>query len=295
MTTDSPTRRITLLREANFALDGGAMFGIIPRPIWQKTNPADEGHRIDLATRCLLIEDPDRTILVDVGIGTRWSDRHRDIYKISDQDPSFETGLDDRGLRPEEIDDVILTHLHFDHAGGLTYADEDGEIHPSFPNATHWIQRRNFSWAFSPSPRDEGSYRTDDFAFLHREGAPELQLVDGIDEIIDGIEVIPCHGHTFGMQIVKVACADATYVFVADLIPTSSHLRDAYVMGYDLQPLVTVEEKRDILFRAQKHDWILLFEHDPQTPGGRVEFDERDHPTLVPFDRVPDSLFGLDI
>lgn len=269
------------------------MFGIIPRPIWEKTNPADDGHRIDLATRCLLIEDGNRNILVDVGIGTRWSDRHRDIYKIDRQDPAFETALDDRGLSPENIDDVIMTHLHFDHAGGLCREDEHGEIQPSFPNATHWIQRRNFSWAFSPSPRDAGSYRKEDFAFLHREGAPPLELVDGIDEIIPGIEVIPCHGHTFGMQIVKIECSDATYMYLADLIPTSSHLRDAYVMGYDLQPLVTVEEKRDILFRADKHDWVLLFEHDPETPAGLVEFDEKDRPSLAPLTSPPKSLQGI--
>ena len=295
MPTSPPDdRQVILLREADFALDGGAMFGIIPRPIWEKTNPADEGHRIDMAARSVLIKDSDRNILVDTGIGTRWSERHRHIYRIENQDPGFTTALSKHNLSPEDIDDVILTHLHFDHAGGLTHLGDDGELVPTFPNASHWVQRRNFSWAFSPSARDAGSYRKEDFAFLHREGAPPLELIDGIDEILPSIEVLPCHGHTFGMQVVKISCQDATYAFLADLIPTTSHLRDPYVMGYDLQPLKTVEEKREILYWAHKYDWILLFEHDPTTPAGRVEFDERDQPRLTPLDDPPDSMLRAD-
>lgn len=287
-------RRVILLREADFALDGGAMFGIVPRPLWERSNPADEQNRIDMAARCVLIVDPDQTVLIDTGIGTRWSDKERDIYRIDRQDPGLNQALGKVDLAPDDIDHVVMTHLHFDHAGGLTYVDTNDEIQPTFPNATHWVQRRNWSWAFAPSPRDAGSYRVDDFSFLKSDKSPGLNLVDGIDEILPGVEVLPCHGHTFGMQVVKITCADATYVFLADLIPTSSHMGDPYVMGYDLQPLITVQEKREILYHASRKDWILLFEHDPTLAAGRVEYDERERPSAIAVDSPPDSLTYID-
>lgn len=274
---DHPTS-ITPLVEAMFGLDGGAMFGIIPQPLWSKTNPPDDNNRIDLATRCLLIQYDDRNVLVDVGIGTKWSDEERGIYKIDDQDPAMSTALGAYDLAPEEIDDVIITHLHFDHAGGVSqYADDGESIVATFPNATHWVQKRNWSWANSPSARDQGSYRKRDFRFFEEnDDAPELRLVDGIDEIMPGIEVLPQHGHTFGMHAVKIDTGDETYVYLADLIPTTSHMGDPYVMGYDIQPLETVEEKREMLHRADRNDWILAFEHDPEQAFARVDIDGDD-------------------
>jgi glyoxylase-like metal-dependent hydrolase (beta-lactamase superfamily II) len=268
--TEAPLR-VECLVEAYFGLDGGAMFGIVPRPLWERSNPADPRNRIDLACRCLLVTYPDRRVLVDVGIGSLWTEKERDIYKIEGQDSALSRGLEDCGCTAGDIDEVVLTHLHFDHAGGLTRPGPDGGRVPAFPKARHWVQRRNWSWANGPSPRDAGSYRVDDFRWLECDGAPDLVLVDGPSEILPGIEVIPCDGHTFGMQVVKVTTDEATYVFVADLIPTSSHLRDAYVMGYDLQPLVTVKEKRMILHEALRHDWILIYEHDPLVAMSRVE------------------------
>lgn len=278
---------VTPMMEARFGLDGGAMFGIIPRPLWERTNPADDNNRIDMACRCLLVEYADRTVLVDTGIGNKWSDKERDIYKIHAQDDALAKALAARELSAQDIDDVVLTHLHFDHAGGVSrYGDDQETVVATFPNATHWVQRRNWSWANSPSARDGGSYRKVDFRFFETsDEAPALELVDGIAEIMPGVEVLPMHGHTFGMQVVKITTGAHTYVYLADLIPTTSHMRDPYVMGYDLQPLVTVEEKREILYEAQRNDWILIFEHDPKTGLARVELDERGHPRAVPFEQ----------
>lgn len=269
------------LVEAMFGLDGGAMFGIIPRPLWDRTNPADAQNRIDLACRCLLVQYDDRNVLVDVGIGNRWSQKDREIYKIGAQDVGLTAALASHGLSPDDIHDVVLTHLHFDHAGGVSRVTDTGDVVAAFPRAKHWVQRRNWGWAHSPSARDGGSYRAEDLAVFESADAPELALVDGPAEILPGIEVFPQNGHTFGMQIVKVATPHATYVHLADLIPTSSHLRDPYVMGYDLQPLVTVEEKREVLYHAARENWILVFEHDPVVAASRVEFDAQGRPRLA--------------
>lgn len=282
-----PTR-LTPMMEARFGLDGGAMFGIIPRPLWQRSNPPDAQNRIDMACRCLLVEYPDRNVLVDCGMGTKWSDKERGIYKINSQDSNLVEALKTRGLTPDKIDDVILTHLHFDHVGGVSeYVDgpESGRVRATFPNARHWVQRRNWAWANGPSARDAGSYRAVDFSFFDADAdAPPLELVDGIAEIMPGIEVLPMHGHTFGMQVLKITTAEHTFAYLADLIPTTSHMRDPYVMGYDIQPLVTVAEKRGLLYEASRNDWVLIFEHDPETSFARVELDERGRARAIAVD-----------
>jgi len=247
----------------DFGLDGGAMFGVIPRPLWEKTNPPDDSNRIRLGMRLLLVQGPKRTWLVDTGIGDKFGAKQRAIYDLRD------TLLPDEALRrtgfdPAAVTDVILTHLHFDHAGGSTRAD----LTPVFPHARYHVQRDQFSWARSPSPKDRGSYRQDDFEPLFREG--RLELIDGREELDDGLEVIPLSGHTNAMQLVKIASDEQTLLYCADLVPTRTHLRLPYVMGYDNQPLLTIREKTSWVGRAAGEDWILCFEHDPACAACRV-------------------------
>ena len=277
-----PTR-VTWLVESMFALDGGAMFGIIPKPLWEKKTAADDKNRISLACRTLLVQYEDgKNVLADVGMGSKWTEKERAIYRIADQDHALETALAQHGLTPSQITDVVLTHLHLDHAGGLCRFDENQNTVANFPNATHWVQRENWNWGNAPSERDIGSYRPVDFQFLDRDDAPTLNLIDGATEILPGIEVRPQNGHTFGMQIVVVTTQSGErYAHLADLIPTSAHIGLPYIMGYDLQPLVTLQEKKEVLHAAAEHDWILVFEHDPSLAAARVSM-KNDRASLTP-------------
>lgn len=267
-------RRALPIVECTFGLDGGAMFGVVPRPLWSRSNPADDRNRIDLATRCLVIDIDDRRVLVDTGMGDGWHGKAADIYKVEHAHGSLRSQLDARGIEPDSITDVLMTHLHFDHAGGLMHAGEGGSPAPTFPSARHWVQRENWVWAHHPTLRDAGSYRRDDFAALG--DLVDLTLVDGVSEIIPGIEVIPTRGHTPGMQIVRFDVGERRLVYVADLIPTLGHLQLAWVMGYDVFPLSTVREKHEVLENAVNHDWILALEHDPIHAFARIERDGPD-------------------
>lgn len=291
--TNYPSKIYPMI-ESHFGLDGGAMFGIIPRPLWSRTNPPDEQNRIAMVSRCLLIEyaptpnhpqlraDRPTYVLVDVGMGSTWQDKERVIYNIHEQDVALGAQLTNVQVTADMIDHVIITHLHFDHAGGLSYLDTNNARQLTFEQATHWVQKKNWSWAHGPSQRDAGSYRKDDFALLGRRDDAKLNLIDGPKTLLPGVDVYPQNGHTFGMQTVHIQTQDGQkYCFVADLIPTSSHLRDPYVMGYDLQPVITLEEKRAILHEAAKHDWIIIYEHDPACAMSRIEFDGRGRPRAV--------------
>jgi glyoxylase-like metal-dependent hydrolase (beta-lactamase superfamily II) len=267
------------IRDGTFSLDGGAMFGIVPKPLWQKRHPADERNRVQLALRCLLIEDGERRVLVDAGIGSKWDDKHRDIYAIDQSHHGLDRDLQRAGCAREEVTDVVLTHLHFDHAGGITRF-EDGRRVLSFPGATYHLQRRNWNWARHPSDKDAGSFRSENFDLL--EGSGRLHLLDGHTELFPGIELFVSEGHTVGMQLVRVTGGESTLIFCSDLIPTTSHLRSSWVMAYDLYPLTTIEEKRMLLAQAVEEDWTLFFEHDPLVAACTVK--EQDGQAVV--DRV---------
>ncbi len=263
--------RLNVLNSGYFGLDGGAMFGIIPKPLWNKTNPADDLNRIKLATRNLLLRDGKRNILVDTGMGQKWDDKAKNIYAI-DQQRSLNSALEKLNLAPDDITDVILTHLHFDHTGGSTKL-ENGKLIPAFQNAKYYVQKENFEWAKNPSERDRGSYIKDNFLPLVEEGV--LEFFEGEVSFDDEIEFLLVNGHTFAQQLLKISDSSKTYLYCCDLLPTVNHIPLPYVMGYDLQPLKTVEEKKKILAKAVEENWKLIFEHDPETVCATVKLDEK--------------------
>lgn len=254
-----------------FTLDGGAMFGIIPKPLWEKTNPADELNRIKLSTRNLLLISDDKKILIDTGMGNKWDDKSKNIYNI-DPKLDLELALEQYGIKSDEITDILLTHLHFDHTGGSTKF-ENGKLVPAFPNAKYFVQKKNFEWAMNPSDRDKGSYIKENFEPLVKEGL--LNLIDGEIDFDDNISFKIINGHTFSQQMIKISDSSNTVLYVADLLPFVSQIKIPYVMGYDLQPLVTVEEKKKYLKLAAEENWKLYFGHDPDYAIATVKHSEK--------------------
>ncbi len=243
-----------------FALDGGAMFGVVPKVFWEKTNPADERNRIALSMRSLLIISDDRKILVDTGAGNKNNDKFNSIYGIQNSNGWFDEALKKYNLHTDDITDVILTHLHFDHCGGSTKKVND-EIVPTFSKAKYYIQREHFDWATDASDKDRASFLMDDFLPLKKYN--QLILTEGEFKLFDGLEIITSDGHTPKQQHVKLTSDKKTIFYSGDLIPTASHIPFPYVMGYDLYPVTTIEEKKKILPQAYEENWILFFEHDP--------------------------------
>jgi glyoxylase-like metal-dependent hydrolase (beta-lactamase superfamily II) len=257
-------------------LDGGAMFGVVPKPLWERRIPPDERNRIPLALRCLLIEHDSGPVLVDTGIGNKESEKFRDIYGVENVGTRGPTQLEDAlhaaGFAPADIRMVINTHLHFDHAGGNTYTEQGHERHEghvlSFPNATYVVQRGELEFASRTNERTGASYLEHNFAPVARAG--RFRLVDGDTEILPGIRLVPTPGHVPYHQSVVIADGGERACFLADLVPTTAHLPLPWIMGYDLEPLVTLESKRSLLSRAEADGWILVFEHDPERAVGRA-------------------------
>ena len=260
------------IETGRFGLDGGAMFGIVPKAIWSKLNPSDDENRIDLALRTLLITGNKRNILVDNGIGTKFSEKYTKIYKIDHSKYNLDSSLKKYNLETRDITDVILTHLHFDHAGGSTYK-EDGELKLTFPNATYYVQKANYEWALIPNEKERGSYLKENFVPVLEKG--KLQLIEGKFEIIPHIDVIISNGHTTGLQLVRISDEKNTLVYCADLIPTTSHIKLPYIMGYDIDPLKIIREKKELMSTACSDDWILFFEHDVITEAAKVKKTEK--------------------
>ena len=252
----------SMVSDGTFWLDGGAMFGIVPKVLWNKTNPADELNRIELKLNCLLIQTPEKNVLVDTGIGEKLDDKFKGIYRV-ERDFGLITSLEKNGLKPEDIDFVINTHLHFDHCGGNTIK-KDGKFVPTFSNAKYIIQKQEWHDATQSNERTKASYLKENFIPI--EETRQLILVDGEHEIIPGIKVIATNGHTQGHQSVLLESEGKKALYLGDLIPTTSHVKIPYIMGYDLYPLDVMEKKEEVLRQAIEEKWLLIFEHDPKTP-----------------------------
>jgi len=261
---------VTLVSDGEFRLDGGAMFGIVPKVLWERLSPLDERNRISMALSSLLVRGAGRTILVDTGVGTRNTPKETEIFAISRADGGLRDSLRARGVAPEQVTDVVLTHLHFDHAGGAVAREGDGRLVPAFPNATYHVHRDMWDWAQDLTPKDRGSFRPDDYRVLRD---ARLRLAEGREEICEGVEIIPTYGHTVGNQVVKVAAGGETLLYAGDVVPTSHHLKLPYVMAYDLFPLTTIREKAQLVGEAADGGWIVVFEHDPKLRAARVARD----------------------
>jgi glyoxylase-like metal-dependent hydrolase (beta-lactamase superfamily II) len=256
-------------------LDGGAMFGVVPKPLWERRIPSDERNRIQLGMRCLVIEHASGVILIDTGAGNKEDQKFKDIYGLENEGAngrtSLEDGLAELGMTPDDVAIVINTHLHFDHAGGNTYRNEAGEIAVSFPKARYIVKRGEYDYAMHPNERTAASYFERNF--LPAVAAHKFEFVSREKEIVKGIRVVPTPGHTPFHQSVLIESAGERAFYLADMLPTHAHLPLAWIMGYDVEPLVTLETKRRILRQAEDEDWLLIFEHDAVVPWGRVEHD----------------------
>lgn len=264
--------KLTLIETGEFKLDGGAMFGIVPKTLWEKAyDPGDDKNRIPLQARILLIETNNKKILVDTGNGTKFDDKKKSIYQINFETSNPSTFLSRVGLKPEDITDVILTHLHFDHCGGSTII-ENGKAVPAFPNAKYYIQREQFNHAMNPTLKDTASYFQENYLPLKEHGV--LELLDGDGELFPGISVITVDGHTPKMQMVKIKNESETYLYLADLIPTSAHIPLPYILAYDNYPLTTLKEKGKLLPIIAENNWTVIFEHDYFVGAGKITYDE---------------------
>jgi glyoxylase-like metal-dependent hydrolase (beta-lactamase superfamily II) len=256
-------------------LDGGAMFGVVPKPLWERRIAPDERNRIPLAMRCLLVEHDIGPILIDTGAGNKEDPKFHDIYGVENGGAGGRTRLEDGlhqvGLRPEDVVLVINTHLHFDHAGGNTYRDASGVVRPAFPNARYVVQAGEYEFATHTNERTAASYFAHNFVPVAEHGL--FDLTHGEPEVAAGVRLLRTPGHTPHHQGVLLESAGERAFFLADLVPTVAHLPLPWIMGYDVEPLVTLETKRRVLRRALEEDWLLVFEHDSTTPWGRVAFD----------------------
>lgn len=243
-----------------FKLDGGAMFGVVPKSLWKRTNPADENNLIDLAMRCLLIEDGNQLILIDNGIGDKQDEKFLSHYYLHG-DVGLESSLKKAGFSTDDITDMFLSHLHFDHCGG-SILKKDSALLPTFKNATYWSNEDHWKWATQPNPREKASFLKENI--LPIEECGQLSFIDlRLKSPFGSFDIHHVSGHTDKMMIPKIKYKDKVICFMADLLPTTGHIPLPYVMGYDTRPLITMKEKEEFLREAADKQYVLFLEHDP--------------------------------
>ncbi len=264
--------RLTVLDGGSFRLDGGAMHGVVPKTLWSRLVSCDALNRCGYSTRCLLVETAGRRVLVETGNGDKFPPKLKEIYGI-DHDRAIGAALKEVGLRPDDVDTVVMTHLHFDHSGGTTRRTASGAVEPVFRRARHVVQRREWEDATHPHERNRASYLQENIGPLGEAGL--LQLCDGEAEIAPGVRVVPTPGHTAGHQSVLVGPPGGPRVlFLGDVVPTAVHVKLPWVMSYDLEPARTVETKRALFTRALAEDWLLVWGHDLDHQAGRLGVDK---------------------
>lgn len=261
------------IETGNFKLDGGAMFGVVPKSLWTRTNPADENNMISMAMRCMLIQDGDRLILVDTGLGSKQSDKFFSYYFLFGNF-SLDSSLANYGFHRNDITDVFLSHLHFDHCGGATEWNNDRTgYQPTFPNARFWSNENHWQWAIHPNPREKASFLKENILPIEESGQLNFVKGNGYEQL--GFEVLYMDGHTEKQMIPKINYRDKTLIFMADLLPTTGHIPLPYVMGYDTRPLLTIKEKELFLNEAADNNYFLFLEHDAYTEVCTVKHTEK--------------------
>ena len=257
----------------HFKLDGGAMFGVVPKSIWNKLNPADENNMCSWAMRCLLIEDGKRLILVDNGMGNKQDQKFFSYYYLHGND-TLERSLNKYGFSSDDITDMVLTHLHFDHCGGsIKYNADRTKTEPAFKNAKYYCNEKHWEWAIHPNPREKASFLKENILPIKESG--QLNFINEDTELLPGLRFMEVNGHTEGMMLPIINYKGSTVAFLADLIPSAAHIPIPYVMAYDTRPLETLKEKEKLLNKALENKWTLFFEHDPAIECINLELTER--------------------
>ncbi len=269
--------KIYSLSDGTIGLDGGAMFGVVPRSLWSRYNAPDEKNRIQLAINPLLIQTGDNNILVETGMGERWDEKAREIFSIN-RSNTLTQSLASLGLSAGDINIVINTHLHFDHAGGNTVKGPAGEMEAAFPRARYIVQSGELRNAIEPNERTRASYRPDDFMAIKEGGLFDLPRDDV--EICKGVFSFRTSGHNQDIALVRIECGGETALFLSDIIPTATHINYPYIAAYDLSPLKTLQVKKELIRRAAEEGWFLFFYHDPNVRCAKVSLDEKSKPLL---------------